>query len=242
MDLTAIVLAGGKGTRVARLYPDIPKPMIPVAGQPFLYWVVEWLKSEKISDIVLSAGHLAPQIHAWAEQQSIGDVSLRCVVEVQPLGTGGAVRYGLEGCAPYILAVNGDSLQQADIPSAYSRMMRESLDGAIFATRVNDTSRYGSLVVDESGRLHGFFEKRSGQGLINTGLYLFRRELLECFPIGVPLSMETDIIPELLRQGAKIGVAVGEGEFLDIGTPESVVLAEDFIRRLFPPAGRGQHA
>ncbi|KAF0110734.1 MAG: nucleotidyltransferase [Rhodospirillaceae bacterium] len=239
MTVTAIVLAGGKGTRIAGLYPDIPKPLIPAAGRPFLYWVTEWLVAEGLADIVYSVGHCADQIERWVAAQSAerGDaVRLRTVTESSPLGTGGGVRACLDLCAEWVVVSNGDSLCQASLGPVWRRITDEALDGALLARTVEDTHRYGSLDVDGSGRLCGFFEKRPGAGLINVGVAVFRRALLEPFPIGVPLSMESEVIPALIGRGANLGVVVGKGAFLDIGTPQSVGLAEGFIRTLFPEA------
>jgi len=237
MKATAIVLAGGKGTRIASLYPNIPKALIPAAGQPFLYWVTEWLVGEGLRDIVYSAGHLADQIERWVAVQSAErghTVRLRTVTESTPLGTGGGVRGCLDLCAEWVVVLNGDSLYRASLGPAWRRIAEETLDGALLALPVSDTRRYGSLEMDESGRLRAFFEKRPGAGLINAGVCLFRRALLEPFPAGVILSMENDVIPTLIRRGANLGVVVGDGAFLDIGTPQSIVLAEGFVRDLFP--------
>jgi NDP-sugar pyrophosphorylase family protein len=235
-ELTAVVLAGGKGTRIAQLYPDVPKPMIPVAGQPFLFWVTEWLTEAGVRDIIYSVGHLASQIESWvaAQAKSRNNIRLRTVAEPSPLGTGGAIRNCLDICGPWVLAINGDSLVKADISAIAQQTLTKHLDGIIVGLPMEDTSRYGSLDMDEPGLLRGFFEKRPGAGLINAGIYLLRRDLLERFPAGEALSMEVDVIPDLLTQGASLGVAVTHEPFLDIGTPESVTRATDFVRAAFP--------
>ena len=234
--ITAVVLAGGKGTRIAALYPGIPKPMIPVAGQPFLHWVTTWLADNGIRDVVYSIGHLAGTIADWvaAQERTWPGLRLRIVTEAEPLGTGGAVCGCLDLCGAWVLVINGDSMIKADLAPIVDRLRTEDLDGALIGVAVADASRYGSLHMDGSGRLRGFFEKRPGSGVINGGVYLLRRELLARFPAGVALSMETDIIPGLLAQGARLTVAISDAPFLDIGTPESVKLADGFIRRAFP--------
>jgi D-glycero-alpha-D-manno-heptose 1-phosphate guanylyltransferase len=178
---------------------------------------------------------MASQIEKWVAEQTTArpDLKLRSVVETEALGTGGAVRHCLEGSAPWVMVLNGDSLQKVDLSQLGERIEREQLDGIIVAASQDDTSRYGALDIDENWTLRGFHEKRPGQGLINAGIYLFRRSALLNIPKSRPSSLETDVIPAMLASGAKIGVAVGQGDFLDIGTPESVMLAEDFIRRSF---------
>ncbi|CUW38870.1 Putative Nucleotidyltransferase(Nucleotidyl transferase,11-234) [Magnetospirillum sp. XM-1] len=232
LGVTAVILAGGKGTRIAGLFPGIPKPMIPVAGQPFLHWVVRWLDQRGIGDIMVSIGHLAGAIEQWAAGKPHG-INLRTVAETQPLGTGGAVVSCLDACRDWVLVLNGDSLVEVDLAAMAGRVMRDGLDGGVVGVRVDDSSRYGSLAVGPNSLLTGFAEKRAGAGLINAGVYLFRADLLRRFTPGQSLSMETDIMPALLAGGARLAVAESHGPFLDIGTPESVVLAEDFVTRLF---------
>jgi NDP-sugar pyrophosphorylase family protein len=233
--ITAVVLAGGKGTRIAGLYPGIPKPMIPVAGEPFLHWVTAWLADNGIRDIVYSIGHLAGAIESWSREaaKTWAECRLRTATETVPLGTGGAVRACLGLCGPWVLVANGDSLVTADLAPVWERITAETLDGAIIGVAMPDTRRYGSLDSDQAGLLRGFFEKRPGTGVINAGVYILKRELLARFPADMALSMESDIVPGLLKQGARIGVAVSDQSFLDIGTPESVVLGDEFVRRAF---------
>jgi len=234
--VTALVLAGGKGTRIAGLYPDIPKPMIPVAGRPFLHWITAWLVDSGIRDIVYSIGHLAPVVEAWIKDEGSarGGARLRTMTEAVPLGTGGAMSACLDLCGPWVLVANGDSLVKADLSSTLAQVAAENLDGAIIGIPMADTSRYGSLEMDDGRRLRGFFEKRPGSGLINAGIYLLKRGQLARFPPGQVLSMETDIVPGLLAQGAHLGVVVSDQPFLDIGTPESIAAADGFIRSIFP--------
>lgn len=234
--ITAVILAGGKGTRIAQLYPDIPKPMIPAAGQPFLHWVTAWLVENGVGDIVYSIGHMAGSIENWVAggRATWPGARLRSATEPAPLGTGGAVRACLDLCGSWVVVANGDSLVKADLQPVLKRVAAEELDGAIIGLPMADTSRYGSLDADGQGLLRGFFEKRPGSGLINGGVYLFRRTMLERFPVNQPLSMETDIFPALLARGARLAVAASDQPFLDIGTPQSVTQAEDFIRTVFP--------
>jgi NDP-sugar pyrophosphorylase family protein len=229
MQITAVVLVGGRGTRIADFYPDIPKPMVPVCGQPFLYWVTAWLVGHGIKDIIYSTGYRAEQISQWAAGAK-SDARLRCVTEAQPLGTGGGVIECLHLCADHVLVVNGDSL----IPVALAQLIARAAgaDGALLGVKVEDAARYGTLTLDADGRLLEFAEKRSGAGIVNAGVYLLRRSLLEPFARGQRLSMEQDVLPALIAQGAQLACEVAENApFLDIGTPESVQQADDFVRR-----------
>jgi len=229
MQITAVVLAGGRGTRIADLYPDIPKPMVPVCGQPFLHWVTRWLVEQGITDIVYSVGYRADQIARWADDnRHRWKATLRCVAEAEPLGTGGGVLQCLDLCAGHVLVVNGDSLTPVGLGPLISKA--SGSDGALLGVKVDDAGRYGTLRLDKDGRLLEFAEKRPGAGIINAGVYLLSRSLLEPFPKGRKLSMEEDLLPGLIARGARLVCEVAEtAPFLDIGTPQSVGQAEGFI-------------
>lgn len=231
--ITAVVLAGGRGTRIAELYPDTPKPMVPVCGRPFLYWVTDWLVGQGVTDIVYSTGYRAEQIELWAKDAGRHwDIGLRWTRESTPLGTGGGVLQCLPLCAGHVLVVNGDSLTPVGLSPLIARA--RNCDGALLGVKMADAARYGTLTLDESGRLLKFAEKRPGAGIINAGLYLLSRSLLEGFPRNRKLSMEEEVMPDLIAQGVNLSCEVAENApFLDIGTPESVAQAEGFIRRHF---------
>jgi NDP-sugar pyrophosphorylase family protein len=238
MQITAVVLAGGRGTRIADLYPDIPKPLVPVCGQPFLHWITHWLVDQGVKDIVYSAGYRAEQIATWAQgARDNWDAQLRCVAEPEPLGTGGGVIQCLDLCAGHVLVVNGDSLTPVALSPLINRAGRPGTDGALLGVWMEDAARYGTLSLGTEGRLVKFAEKRSGAGIINAGVYLLSRSLLEPFPKGQRLSMEEAVLPSLIAGGAHLSCEIAENApFLDIGTPQSVVQAEDFVRRTMGPA------
>lgn len=243
---TAIILAGGRGTRVASLYPDVPKPMIPCLGVPFVEWVMRYLEGQGVRNFVVSLGHLAEVAETYFAAQ---ERRVSRVVEREALGTGGGIALAW-GAAPGedVIAVNGDSLLVTDLSPAFGAMERDDIDGVIVATPVPDASRYGSLDVDARGLLRGFVEKRPGAGLINAGVYLLKAPLREDFQRAE--SIERDTFPRMISRGRRIWVYPGEGEFLDIGTPESVRRAESFLSKAFgarmqnqtlpgpPPGGR----
>lgn len=246
--VSAVVLCGGFGTRIAGLFPDLPKPLIPAAGQPFLHWVTRWLAGQGASHLVFAAGYRAGQIQDWLEAQAPETgLVLECSVEPEPLGTAGGIRHALETCGETVLVVNGDSLVLADLDAAFARYDAENLDGVLLGLPVEDSSPYGALHLDDQGLLAEIREKAPGRNLINAGVYLFRRSFLETIPLGVALSLEREVLPNALLAGARIGVVPladtpDETPFLDIGRPETVSLATAFIEAhpsAFPPLGRG---
>jgi D-glycero-alpha-D-manno-heptose 1-phosphate guanylyltransferase len=232
--LTAILLAGGFGTRIRALYPDVPKPMIPISGKPFLEWAMQYWMRQGVRRFIISLGHLAEVAEQYFEARPGDGLEVVLVKEPQAMGTGGAVLFAARAAElsdPFIVS-NGDSLVIADTKGAQERMTDPAVEGVVLGVRVPDASRYGSLEIGGDARLLGFREKQPGEGVINAGVYFFRRSLLERFPGKQPLSMEVDVFPSLLNGGADLRVEAVDAPFLDIGTPESVIQGEAFVQTL----------
>lgn len=231
-SIWGVILAGGRGTRIRDLYPNIPKPMIPCLGTPFLGWVLRYLRAQGVSHSVVSLGHLAQVASRWLETNE-NTQSTRVVVEHEPLGTGGGIRLAWEQVPDpraSILATNGDSLVLADLAGAFEAMRRPEIDAVIVGVRVPDAARFGSLDVGDDALLKGFIEKRPGQGLINAGIYLLKARVRDDLgPRGSVRSMEKDVFPAMLARQRRIHVHPTDAPFIDIGTPESVTQAEAFL-------------
>jgi NDP-sugar pyrophosphorylase family protein len=230
----AVILAGGYGTRIRHLLADLPKPMAPVNGRPFVEWIVRWLAAQQIRRVVLSTGYLAEVIARHFASQPVAGVTVTCVPETTPLGTAGgflnAVRAsGLRPAAWCLL--NGDSLTFPDLAEATGVLGDDSVSGVIFGRELPDASRYGTLVSDAGGRLVCFAEKRPGRGVINSGIYVLRDSLLVKFGAKRPLSLEQDVFPALTGGGVSLRVLTMNAPFLDIGTPETLPQADLFIRQ-----------
>jgi NDP-sugar pyrophosphorylase family protein len=230
----AVVLAGGFGTRVAHLLDGVPKPMVPVAGKPFLEWVVRWLARQGICEVILSTGHLAEVVEAHFRTQPVAGVVTLCIAETRPLGTGGgflnAARLSGKAAEAW-LVVNGDSLVFANLALAAAELSNPAIAGAVIGCEVADASRYGTLAVGPAGELRGFVEKRPGRGVINAGAYLLRDTLVRQFPGTLPLSFEQEVFPQVVAQGSLLKVCAVDAPFLDIGTPESLRQAQSFIEQ-----------
>jgi D-glycero-alpha-D-manno-heptose 1-phosphate guanylyltransferase len=230
-DITAVLLAGGQGTRIRELYPDVPKPMVPVAGKPFLHWVTAYIARHGVRSFVYSTGYKGEQIEKWCADGSMPGLTRQVCQEHEPLGTAGGLMNCLERCGSWILVANGDSLCLGGTGEILSLQTRDGIAGGIVGVLRDDTSRYGSLDIDDAGRLRAFREKVPGRGYVNAGVYLFSRSALMPLRSDRPSSIERDLIPGLLDDGAIIqSVMLPDTPFIDIGTPETVAEADSFIR------------
>jgi len=228
-DVSVVILAGGRGTRLQGLFPDVPKPMVPVAGQPFLFWLTRWLAKHGLSHFVYSTGHLAPAIEHWVLDNTMPGIHREYCREERPLGTGGGLMNCIDSCRDWIMVANGDSLVVRGVDRLLG-LKDENVDGGLLGVEVPDTSRYGRLQVDKNARLAGFSEKVPGKGLVNAGVYIFSKDLLRQEVSQGPQSIEYDILPSFLSKNVCLSVIdTGSAPFIDIGTPEAFVRAEQFV-------------
>jgi NDP-sugar pyrophosphorylase family protein len=231
--ISAVILAGGFGTRIKHLLGDLPKPMAPVCGKPFVEWIVRYLAAQKIHKVILSTGYKAETVEKHFQSSPVKNVQVTCVPENEPLGTAGgflnAIHESKEKPAAW-LVMNGDSLAVASLEKISRPLNNPAFNGALLAVPMADAARYGTVSQNADGELSGFNEKRPGAGNINAGVYLFRAATLEKFPAKTPLSFESDVFPKLITDGSHLKVCVTDAPFLDIGTPESLPLAEKFVR------------
>lgn len=229
-NISVVILAGGRGTRLQGLHPDTPKPMINVAGEPFLHWLTLWFARHGLRHFVYSTGYLSEQIEAWAQNGAFPELTRQCRREETPLGTGGGLLNCLDLCRDWVLVANGDSLVMGDIAELLALAQSDEKDGGLIGVEVEDTARFGSLGMNEDGRLTGFREKVSGKGLINGGVYLFRTALLREIMQQGACSIEYDLFPRLIKGGADLRIVrLTEEPFIDIGTPATLEQAEHFV-------------
>ena len=236
-NIPAILLVGGKGTRLQAVLSSKPKPLARVGDIPFLELLVLQLRSQGFRRMIMSTGHLAAQIEEAFGDGSRWDAEIRYSREPEPLGTAGAVKFaeGLLGASSDFLVVNGDSFMELDI-AEFVRFHRQHGGVASMAVcPVPNASRYGTVHVDPCSRITGFSEKtgKTSPGIINAGVYVFRRSVLERIPQG-PSSLEKDLFPKLLHEG--MCASEQEGMFIDIGTPEDYARAQEVCQKLYEAA------
>jgi D-glycero-alpha-D-manno-heptose 1-phosphate guanylyltransferase len=227
--MQAIVLAGGLGTRLRGVVPDLPKPMAPVAGRPFLAWILDRLVSAGFSRAVLAVGYRHEVIRGHFGTSYRG-LPLAYSVEEQPLGTGGAMRLaaGHVDESP-VFALNGDTFLDVDHAAMWAAHHEADERLSIGVPHVEDAGRYGALEI-EHGHVRAFHEKgRTGPGAINGGLYLLSREIIESIPLGELHSFEHQL---LMPRVAELQPAAFEhcGLFIDIGVPEDYARAQQLFR------------
>lgn len=229
-DLTALVLAGGLGTRLRDVISDVPKVLAPVAGQPFLVHLLTYLRRWGIRDIVLCIGYKGEMI-----QEKLGDgtrwgVQIRYSQETRPLGTGGAIRNAepLITSDPF-LVLNGDSFIEADLQEFLDFHLSHCASLSILLTQVSRSNRFGSVVLGEDGQVRAFREKAGRSGWINAGIYLMNRSVLASMSLGERMSLEYDAFPSYVGKGLH-GMRC-DGRFIDIGTPASYRRAQEVLGR-----------
>jgi D-glycero-alpha-D-manno-heptose 1-phosphate guanylyltransferase len=222
--MEAVILAGGEAVRLRSRLDGIPKPMAPIAGRPFLAWLLDQLDAAGFRRVVLSVGRLGEVIKRAFGRKYAG-LDLDYAVEAQPLGTGGAIRLGLEiagsGDEP-IWIMNGDSLLCLTYRAVWDahRSHAANARGITMAVAaVNDASRYGAVDI-QAGRVTRFAATgRPGRGLINSGVYLVHRRLIEEWPLPDAFSFEHDFLAPFADR-LEIHAFIVDGWFIDIGIPE----------------------
>jgi mannose-1-phosphate guanylyltransferase len=218
----ALVLAGGEGTRLRPLTLTTPKPVLPLAGRPFLTFMLDWLHGHGVDEAILSLGFLSDAVH-----EVLGDIQsgmrLRYVHEEEPLGTAGPVRLAAdEGIlADRFMVINGDVLTDMDLTAELAQHERTGAAGTLALIEVDDVASYGVVPTDDDGRVIEFLEKSPGPAptnRINAGAYVLERSVVDLIPAGRAVSFEREVFPQMVGNGLYGWAA--DGYWIDIGTPE----------------------
>lgn len=229
-DLQAIVLAGGLGTRLRPVLGDVPKVLAPVEGLPWLIWVLRGLRHAGFVRVCLATGHAKDRVKAAVEAHSPDGLVVTFSHEHEPLGTGGALLRAAATMpnAP-TFALNGDTWLTVSWQAMLEDLLQSGSDVSVALRLVPDRGRYGAVEV-EAGRIVTFGEKAvRGPGLINAGVYLFMPQTLLAMSLPAKFSFETDFLQANLREMTLRGFIV-DGGFLDIGVPDDLKRAGDFVR------------
>jgi mannose-1-phosphate guanylyltransferase len=250
----AIVLVGGEGTRLRPLTETVPKPALTLVDRPFLAYMVEWLASHGVTEVVLACGFLPDVLaEALAGEEERAGVAIRYVVEPERRGTAGAIRFAADQLGADLderfLALNGDVLTDLDltalldahanhrsgapyVPMGGIKRTGTVAKATIGLHPVEDSSAYGLVRVGDDGEVLAFTEKTGERapGEINAGMYVLERSVLDLIPPGAEVSIERDVFPRLV--GAGLRAALLDGYWMDIGTPERYLQASwDILER-----------
>jgi D-glycero-alpha-D-manno-heptose 1-phosphate guanylyltransferase len=219
--MQALILVGGEGTRLRSVLGDyLNKPMAPVAGKPFLEYLIIWLQKQSIDDIILCVGYKADIIQSYFDQGDNWSVHLTYSHEASLLGTGGALKLA-EGLIHDhdFLVLNGDTFFDVSLGELIRFHQGVGATGTLALAQVENAQRYGAVHVDDTLKITGFAEKEAEQraGFINGGIYVLTREILDTIPQRQVCSLERDVFPSLVA-----GNLYGRpfpGFFIDIGVP-----------------------
>jgi mannose-1-phosphate guanylyltransferase len=237
-DVEAVVLVGGKGTRLRPLTLSAPKPMLPTAGVPFLAHLLSRIRSSGIRRVVLGTSYLAETFAEHFGDGSTLGLEIEYVVEEEPLGTGGGIRNVAKHLTTdEVLVFNGDVLCGTDLRAIVDTHRRTAADVTLHLVRVDDPRAYGCVPTDETGAVQAFLEKTENPPTdqINAGCYVFRRSVIDSIPEGRPVSVERETFPGLLEAGARVSGHVDDAYWRDMGTPFDLVLGSaDLVRGIAP--------
>ena len=228
MITTAIILAGGFGTRLQSVVIDLPKPMAPVNEQPFLNYQLNYLKHYGIKKVILSLGYLPEKIKDFYGSNFNG-LEIDYVIEKDPLGTGGGIRLALEKCTEEkVFVLNGDSFFDVELNTFYKLHTTNNSEISLALRKVNNAARYGTIEKDKNSRIISFIEKKGveKEGIINGGVYILDKKIYSTLtPVNKNFSIEKDFFEKQL-QAIQIKGYEFEGYFIDIGIPEDYAKAQ----------------
>ncbi len=224
----AIILAGGFGTRLQSVVNELPKSMAPVNGRPFLEYIFDYLELYSVKKVILAVGYKHDHIQKHFKNR-FRYINVEYSVEEEPLGTGGAIKKAfdlVEGKQAVVL--NGDTMYRVNLGKLYDFQLIHKSKLTLALREVKDTSRYGTVEVNERAHITNFNEKgvSTGQGLINGGLYAINKEFLMSLDLPEKFSMEKDCFENIYKKHTIYGMKCNQF-FLDIGIPEDYQKAQD---------------
>jgi mannose-1-phosphate guanylyltransferase len=219
--MQAVILVGGEGTRLRPLTSTVPKPVVPLVDRPFISYMLEWLCSHGIDDVIMSCGFLATSVRNVLGDGSAYGVRLRFVEEPDPRGTAGALKFAESMLDERFLMLNGDVLTDIDLTSQMAQHERSGASATLALVPVDDPTAYGLVHLEDDHAVRDFVEKPSSDRidtkLISAGAYVLEREILELVPAGRNVSIEREVWPRLI--GVGLYGYPSESYWLDIGTP-----------------------
>lgn len=222
--MKAVILVGGKGTRLRPLTNNRTKAMVPVLNKPFLEHALRYLKQHGIDEVILAMGYLPDAIQEYFGDGADIGVKLTYSVEDIPLGTAGAVKNAEQFLDDTFVVLNGDIITEINLAAMLKRHLEIRPRVSIALTRVDNPTLYGVVETNEAGMVRRFIEKpswdRVTSHMINAGIYIIEPEVLQRVPPSTPFMFEHGVFPSLLENGEPVLSYPSDAYWIDIGTPE----------------------
>jgi D-glycero-alpha-D-manno-heptose 1-phosphate guanylyltransferase len=234
--MKAIILAGGLGLRLRKIIQDVPKPMAPINGKPFLEYLILYLKGQGVSEVILATGHKSSVIKKYFGSGKRIGMKIRYSYETKPLGTAGAIKKALALIRDESFVVlNGDSYADVNLGRLLKYHFQKKSAITMALVEIDNVSRYGSVRIDRKGKVLKFDEKKNGgRGFVNAGVYVINRNACRCIGRG-SVSLEKDILPFMAESGL-YGMPV-KSFFIDMGLPKDylslTVCPDKFFKSVF---------
>ena len=224
----AVILVGGFGTRLLPLTRTRPKPVMPVLDRPFLHYLIQSMAEAGITEVILACGYKSDILaEKLGNGQDFG-ITITYVDEDTPLGTAGAIKNIESRLDPVFVASNGDTLNFVDVKSQIETHLNTNADVTLSLSEMEDVSSYGVVEMDNTGRITAFQEKpKPGEEIshmVNTGLYIMNRSILEFVPNGTFFDLSKDLYPILLKEKRKMQGHPAKGIWIDIGKPHDLIM------------------
>jgi NDP-sugar pyrophosphorylase family protein len=237
-SLQVVILAGGMGTRLGSLTRDIPKPLQDVAGKPYLHYQLVWLGGQGFHKVLLLTGYLGEQIEQAFGNGEVYGLDIRYSKESEPLGTGGALRHGMEMLDEAFILLYGDSFLPISLPEVEQRFLELDREGmlVVFDNRIENTTVPSNVALDESGDIVLRYAKETEDPdlqFVEAGVLCFRRSVVNRIPAETKISLEEDIYPQMIEENALAGF-VTQQRFYDIGTTDRLRKFKEVINDYFP--------
>jgi Nucleoside-diphosphate-sugar pyrophosphorylase involved in lipopolysaccharide biosynthesis/translation initiation factor 2B, gamma/epsilon subunits (eIF-2Bgamma/eIF-2Bepsilon) len=231
--IDVIILAGGLGTRLKSVMHTLPKTLSPINGRPFLDYILDFLEgSDSVNSVILAVGYMADQIIEKYTNRQEYNFEILFSKEEMLLGTGGAIKKALQfSTTDNVMVLNGDSYVDVDIRDVITFHREKNAAMTIVVKKVGNPGRYGRVEFDKNHGITSFNEKqtKAGEGHINAGIYLFKREIFNSIEENRTISLEKELIPFFINNNDIYGF-VTDRKFIDIGIPETYQIADKFFK------------
>lgn len=229
-NIPAIILAGGLGTRLRQVIADLPKPMAPVNGKPFLHYIFVYLQKQGIKKVVLAVGYKYGAIKNFFGDEYL-NLNIQYAVEEEPLGTGGGIKQAFDFLDGDAFVINGDTFFNVELSELFNFYKSTGAHIALSLKELSNFDRYGTVSIESTHRIKSFHEKEKMQhGFINGGVYVMNKSVFEKTGAEKKLSFEKDVLEKYVNELNYFG-KIFDAYFIDIGIPDDYLKAQDDFKK-----------